>query len=292
MSWLWLSLLCAFSLASMDAATKWFFAGQAPAAIALVRFAGVAIFVLPFLLIETWPTLPWQFWAWLAVLVPIEILSMLMYMRAISTSPLSRTLPYLAFTPVCATLTGLVFLGERISTMGLVGILLVAFGAYLLNIDQLRQSGRLRIMAPLQWAVTDKGARLMLGTAALYSITSVMGKHLLSYASPWFFGPFYSIVLSLAVLPLTYQRAPDCLSMFRNRTGGVAIVAALAALEAVTHYLAIQQANVAYMLAAKRTSLVFGILYGALLFKEEGLKQHLLAGTFMLLGVAIIAQGA
>ena len=45
----------------------------------------------------------------------------------------------------------------------------------------------------------------------------------------------------------------------------------------------------AYMIAVKRTSLLFGILYGAMLFGEAHLGRHLLAGTLMVAGVAAIA---
>ena len=57
---------------------------------------------------------------------------------------------------------------------------------------------------------------------------------------------------------------------------------------AYTHFLAIQQVEVAYMIAVKRLSLVFGILYGALLFKEPGLERRLPAGGLMLAGVGLI----
>jgi hypothetical protein len=47
--------------------------------------------------------------------------------------------------------------------------------------------------------------------------------------------------------------------------------------------------EVAYMIAVKRTSLLLGILYGALVFKEAGLAGHALAGGLMLVGVFLIA---
>jgi drug/metabolite transporter (DMT)-like permease len=41
----------------------------------------------------------------------------------------------------------------------------------------------------------------------------------------------------------------------------------------------------------KRTSLLFGILYGAVLFREERLAWNLVAGALMVAGVALIAVG-
>jgi drug/metabolite transporter (DMT)-like permease len=42
------------------------------------------------------------------------------------------------------------------------------------------------------------------------------------------------------------------------------------------------------MIAVKRTSLLFGILYGALIFREPGLARRLPAGGLMVAGVALI----
>jgi drug/metabolite transporter (DMT)-like permease len=56
----------------------------------------------------------------------------------------------------------------------------------------------------------------------------------------------------------------------------------------VTHFYAIAHIEVAYMVAVKRTSLLFGLLYGAWLFGETGLQKNLLAGLLMVLGVFLI----
>jgi hypothetical protein len=40
----------------------------------------------------------------------------------------------------------------------------------------------------------------------------------------------------------------------------------------------------------KRTSLLFGMLYGAWLFKETGLLKNLVAGMLMVLGVFLIVM--
>jgi drug/metabolite transporter (DMT)-like permease len=288
MDWFSTTLVCAFSLASADAATKRYFSDCSARAIVMIRFAGIGLLLLPVLWTQAWPTLPLTFWAWLAVLIPIEIFSMLLYMRAISTSALSQTLPYLAFTPVCTTVTGYLLLGESVSPRGLAGIALVTVGAYALNIGRGAVSGRWRLLGPLQAIVRERGSRLMLSVAALYSITSVIGKNLLQYAPPLFFGPFYACILAAIVLIALGVKEPGSFAVIRRRPAAVLLVALTATIEAVTHYFAVQQIEVAYMIAVKRTSLLFGILYGAWLFKEANLVQHLGAGTIMVLGVVLI----
>ena len=68
----------------------------------------------------------------------------------------------------------------------------------------------------------------------------------------------------------------------------VLAVGALMALMAYTHFLAIAQVEVAYMIAVKRLSLLFGILYGTLVFQEPGLRRRLPAGALMVAGVGLI----
>jgi drug/metabolite transporter (DMT)-like permease len=57
----------------------------------------------------------------------------------------------------------------------------------------------------------------------------------------------------------------------------------------LTHFLALERIQTAYMIAVKRLSILFGILFGALLFGDRRLLRHLLAGSVMVAGVALIA---
>jgi len=66
----------------------------------------------------------------------IKVLIGYMYQRALHVSPLSVTVPYLAFTPVLLLFTGYVVVHESPSSQGLLGVLVVTVGGYLLAIDQ------------------------------------------------------------------------------------------------------------------------------------------------------------
>jgi drug/metabolite transporter (DMT)-like permease len=55
-----------------------------------------------------------------------------------------------------------------------------------------------------------------------------------------------------------------------------------------SHFLAIEQVASGYMVAVKRTSMLFGLLYGAWWFAEPDLRRNLLASVLMLGGVALI----
>ena len=289
MEWFWLALTCAFSLATADALTKKYLGDYTASELALVRFVGTGLLLSPLLLWQPLPPLPAVAWAWLAVAVPLEILAMLLYMRAIRDGPLALTLPYLAFTPALTTLTGYLILGEQVSGKGLGGILLIVAGAYLLNLEAGAGRSRRAWLAPLQAIGREPGSRLMLLVAAIYSLTSVVGKKLLAFIPVPAFGPFYYALVGGLTLILFSFKQPGIGQVLWRRPGPQLAIAALLSVMVITHFLAISRVEAAYMIAVKRTSLLFGIGYGALWFGEKQLAQHLLAGALMLLGVALLA---
>ncbi len=288
MDWLSLSLLCAFSLATADAATKRWLQGYGTREITLVRFVWPAVLLAPLLVVEPLPALPPPFWYWMAMLLPVEILAMLLYMRAIRDYPLGLTLPYLAFTPVLVVLTGWALLGERVSARGLAGILLVVAGAWLLNLQTSDRSHWRTLVTPLGGIVRNPGSRMMLGVAALYSLTSVGGKGAMRYMPPEQFGAFYFALLGTTTLLLFGLHRPALVPALWRRPLPTLVVGACMAAMVFTHFLAIQKVEVAYMIATKRTSLLFGMIYGALWFHERDLPVRLLAGTLMVGGVFLI----
>jgi uncharacterized membrane protein len=215
---------------------------------------------------------------------------MLLYMRAIRDHPLSLTLPYLAFTPVFVILTGYLLLGEQVDPSGMLGIALVFAGAWVLNQKHARIRDWRSWVAPLAAILYEPGSRMMLGAALLYSLTSAMGKGAMRYMDPSLFGAFYFVLLGIAAIVLFAVPKPRVLVLVWRRPWAVLVVSLLNAGMVYTHFLAVQLVEVAYMIAVKRTSLLFGILFGALFFRERGLGIHVLAGGLMLAGAFLIAR--
>lgn len=290
MEWLPLTLLCALSLASADALTKARLSDYSASELAFVRLTLAGLVVAPILFSQPFPTLPLNFWFWVIGIVPLEILAMLLYIKAIRDYPLSHTLPYLAFTPVFVTVTGYLLLGESVSLQGLLGIFLVVAGAWLLNFRQASLSAWRSWLRPLLHIFKHPSSLMMLGVALLYNFTAVGGKGAMQYMSPELFGPFYFVLVGLTLIPLLGLGKPSSLKRIWRKPLPVLATAALMGLMLVTHFIALEKVEVAYMIAVKRTSLLFGIIFGALLFKETGLGGHLIAGSVMLCGVALIVM--
>jgi drug/metabolite transporter (DMT)-like permease len=287
--WLVLALLSALSLAFADAMTKKLLPGYGGAELVVVRFGVTAVLLLPMLLVNPPGTVPAPFWGWVGLALPLEVLAMLLYMLAIRDSALALTLPYLAFTPVFAALIGFLLLGERVSLQGLAGIVLVVAGAYALNIDHARLAALRSWLAPIRAIGRERGSRLMLVVALIYSLTSVLGKGALQYMPAVSFGPLYFVLVGAATVAIFAWCQPRAVHVLWRPSWRHLVIAALMALMVVTHFLALEEVAVAYMISVKRTSILFGIVLGALIFAETRLVQHLLAAALMVVGVALIA---
>ena len=288
MDWLPLTFVSAFCIATADALTRKYLQGYRARELVIVRFAMPGILLLPVLALQPIPELEIEFWYWVAALVPLEVMAMLFYVQAIRDTSLTLTLPYLSFTPVFNTITGYVLLGETVTLTGFSGIMLVVLGAWMLNIEHARGE-RFDVLAPFRAIVSERGSRLMLFTAALYSLTSVMGKGALAYTTPLFFGTFYYVVIGFAVIVVFSIGASTPVHVLWRRPVAHIAIGLFMSIMVLSHFFAIQYIEVAYMIAVKRSSLLFGMLYSVLLFHERARAEHFLAGAMMVAGVYLIA---
>lgn len=284
MLWFFLSISSALGVSIQDALSKKFF-GQLSAremAIATSLYSLPFIFATaPFLSI---PKLDQTFWTLAIIVIPIDTLCFYLYMKAIRLSPLSLTIPVLAFTPVFMVLTGFLVLGEMPNGWGILGICLVVSGSYVLNVTELKNG----YIAPFRALLKEPGSALMLVIAMFFSVTSVLGKKAVQHSSPLFFA--FSFFFSVDVVVMIFfpfmgkTRWRTMLSM--PRTG--LCLGAVHYLQAISHSFAIIMVKAVYMISLKRSSILFSVLLGWLVFKEPGIPQRFLGALLMFLGIICI----
>ncbi len=283
MLWISLALLSAFSLSTADALSKRVLRETDEYVVAWVRegyalpFLAVAFFFVPI------PHLDTTFWITLLILLPLEIVAILLYVKAIHVSPLSLTIPFMAFSPVFIILIAFIVLGEIPDSSGLMGILCVTGGAYLLN-GRTASEG---FLGPIRAIGRERGSLLMILVALIYSITSTLGKVAVQHSSPAFFGFFYPFVLTVILTAIVGRRG--VLRQIFTRPLPFLVIGLFSAIMIITHFTAITMTDVAYMISVKRTSLVFSVVYGWLMFSEEKIGERLLGSVIMVIGVVLIA---
>lgn len=283
MLWVVYALTCAFALATADVLSKKALGTESVLLITWVRNG----YSVPFLLLAapfvTIPSLNATFWKATAVALPCDIVAIFLYMAALKASPLSLTLPFLSLTPVFLLGTSFLILGEFPDTSGLIGVLLIFVGAYMLNLKDWRKG----FFEPFKAISRERGSMLMIVVAFIFSISSNFGKLAITHSNPLFFGVYYNIMLSIVLIPVLWFIPDGKGGAFKRPKIFLAIGFCIAVMM-LTHFLALDLTLVPYMISVKRTSLLFGVIYGGLLFKEQNIRERLLGCALMVLGVAFI----
>ncbi|MGE0083898.1 MAG: EamA family transporter [Desulfococcaceae bacterium] len=284
MQWLLLSLLTALAVSSQDACVKKFFSGLTPVEMSVYPLLySLPLFAVSALLIPVPHIGPDFLWCFL-ISIPLNGLTFVLYMKALKISPLSLTVPYLAFTPVFMILTGYLFLDEIPGIRGMSGIGLICAGGYVLQIDP----GKWNLLAPVQALFREKGSRIMLFVAFVYSLTSVIGKKAILNSSPLFFTMTFYTLFNVLMILFFRVNGNIRLAAFRKDAAKGLTAGLMLFFHGLFHGWAISLVQAAYMISVKRLSVVISVLYGRFLFKEENMFFRLSGAVFMLAGTILI----
>ncbi len=284
--WVIPALISAFSLATSDAFTKNALRRYNEYLIAWLRLIVTLPFLIIILLFIPVPVIDNTFYIAFSLSIPLEILATFMYIRALRISPMSLTLPLLSLTPVFLIFVPKLLIGERVSSQGAIGVIMIGLGGYVLNIKSISDG----ILEPVKALTKERGSLLMAGVAFIYSITSTLGKIAINHSSALFFGTTYFIALTLIMSPI-------CIWKVRNESGFIIdkktriasiLPGIFQTLMIISHMIAISMTNVAYMISVKRLSLVIGVIYGLVFFKEKDAVERLTGSIIMFTGFVLI----
>lgn len=284
MTWFTFALLTALAVAAHDAWVKKWFSHLS----ACEMFAFPLLYSLPMTLISLMfvevPALDDVFYMAFIVSLPFNAVPFFMYIKAIKISPLSLTVPYLAFTPVFIIVTGALILNEMPDIWGIVGIVAVCIGSYVLNIDPRNHS----MLKPLQAVFKETGSWMMLIVSFIFSISAVLGKLAILHSSVMFFQMSFFAVLNILILlifRIFRKIRPGVL--FRHPVKGL-VAGILMYGHVFFHGYGISMTKAAYMISIKRLSIVFGVIFGGLVFHEENMLMRFLGALLMFSGAVVI----
>ena len=283
MTWFVLSLAAALSIAARDVSIKTF-GDLDPSEIAILElFWALPYFFLGNLLIEI-PPLDQTFWITFVLSVPINILAYVLYLYAIKISPISLSIPFLAFTPAFMVLTGFFILAETINLWGGLGIGFIVLGGYILHF----RNDQKNYLAPFSSFLSEKGSWFMLIVAILFAFAAVIGKKAIIHSSPLFFSYFFFLTFNITVLSsLLLGRKNNWQKIIRNTPRGLWL-GTLLMIHISFHGLAIAVSTAVYMVAVKRSSILFSVLLSWLILRETDIRYRGLGTLLMFVGMLFI----
>lgn len=278
-----LALLASAGFAILDGIRKRIVLELSPTATAGLTNGAQAVVLLAIALASEGgvPDAPPTFYAVVAATAVINLVTTLMYLHAVRASPLSLTIPYLAFTPALLLVTAWLVLGEKPSPQGVAGVLLVTVGAYILP-------GGTSWRAPLAAIAREPGSRLMLTVALIWAVSAALDKLGVGLASGAYYGGLVFGLSSLMTLGYTAVRRPDDLRAARPLAGWLIVAAAVSAAALWAQFESYASLPVSYTIAIKRAGMIGSVVIGWRWFGEKDLRQRLGGAVIMVAGVAMI----
>ncbi|GAB6036489.1 hypothetical protein JCM15519_10480 [Fundidesulfovibrio butyratiphilus] len=286
--WLWLMLVAATAQAVKDLFLKQTMTGPNALESIVVVWAyclTTTLFLGAGLTLEDLPRPTPTFWIVLAVTGPMASFTLYAYVRALELGDLSLTAPMLTFTPLFLLVTSPIMVGETPQPWGVAGIVSVVGGAYIMNLGRWR-SGPLE---PFRALLRDRGVRLMLLVAFLWSISGNFDKIGLRNSSPNFWIAMAFGATTLCLTPIVWRVSRRGFSQVWTKPWSLTAAGALEALTAWCQMMALTMTIVPYVIAAKRLSAVVAVLLGGLVLGEPDLRQRLAGSALMVAGVLLIA---
>jgi drug/metabolite transporter (DMT)-like permease len=303
MFWAVLSAIGAGADAAYYIVNKKFLQSLEPDLLAAAGFLCAGTCLLTLSLLRRFPVLGPDFLPAVIADCILNILGTTLAFRALRTTDLSLAVPMLAFTPLFLIGTAALILHEIPSPAGIIGIIIIAVGSFVLNAAE----GHSSLMDPLRAMFRDAGVFSMLAVAFLYAIVINFDK-MVVLNSDTLFGSalvfsllgssFFIIFLlkrygNLTTVPIvtgahSLPVNDRAVGTWRDLATATIIVGIFLTLETVAINQAYLLQIVPYVSAIKRTSILITVVYGTLVFREKELLRRVSGAGLMVLGVVLI----
>lgn len=237
------------------------------------------------LFIDGIPPLGFLFWKALTISTVLLTFASIFYFQAIKYSDLSLAVPMLAFTPLFLLITSPIILGEFPRLLGIIGIVLIVVGSYVLHLPDCHKN----FLEPFKHLMREKGVRYMLMVAVIFSVSGNLDKVGVIHSSPFMWLFMLHLVLSIILGGIMFRNATDIAQQIRGAWPFLVAVGLCNGLALIFQMTAIEMTLVPYLIAAKRSSVIMTSLFGLFLFKEKGLRERLIGVALMVLGVFMIS---
>lgn len=214
----------------------------------------------------------------------INTAAAILYHRAISKADISVVVPMLSFTPLFLLIMSPIIIGEFPTFKGLIGILLIVFGSYVLNIDFQKEG----FLSPLKSLLKNKATRYMLIVAFIWSISANFDKKGIESSSILQYIFFINLFVTIGTTIFSLKKGKLSFDSTRRERKNLFLVGILTSLGYLFHMIALSMTLVAYVIALKRTAGMITVLLGYFFLKEKNIKERLLGSTIMFLGVLFI----
>jgi drug/metabolite transporter (DMT)-like permease len=209
--------------------------------------------------------------------------------RAYQTGDLSLAYPLSQTSMLYVPIWGMLLFGERLSLLGIAGILLVLFGTYSIQMQRLSLN---ELTRPLR-SLGNPSVRAALMAGFIYSIGSVLDKQGVMLYPPLYFT--HLLVIAMFVIMTLNLMRPSCrgriMAEWRQSRRLILLVGPVMLGSFVAFRYGLQMAPVSYAVPVRQASLLIAVALGVLFLGEACGRIRFMASSLILVGVFMVRFG-
>lgn len=232
------------------------------------------------------PVVDSRFWLLLFIMIPLEIAGTLCYFKAVKISPLSLITPVSSLNILFTAIGAYFILGEKLTIVHGVALLLFVLGIYVLNFDF---SVSKNILYPFAKLTKEKGVLLILLFCLIVGINVPIQKMANLYSSSQFFAAVY---FSITAIPFTFLFLTKGKGKLKDMVvsgKAILVMGIFYGLYLFTGTKAVSTGKVTFVTVIISLNILLTIVLSGTLLKEKGLVKRFVAGLIMVAGAALIA---
>lgn len=223
----------------------------------------------------------------------INATAFLCIMYALKHLEISRALPLLASSPMLVAILAFIFLGESLSLFEICGMLLIVFGTYILELKKNE-----KLSDPFRVFIDSKYHRIILLALLLMSVSAVIDKLLLGkFKLPpvtFLILQNYFFLIIFFIYWVIYKIRNKEVKLFSGIQKNAVIIIIIIAIVTIgyrwTQIESTKLAPVGLVISLKRLSVLFAVIIGAKLFKEENYLRKVIATALIVAGALMIYE--
>ena len=251
--------------------------------LAMYALAAFPFMLLGFLFYKI-PDAPAKFYIITLINVCLWSSALFLMMKSLQISDLSISIPMLSFTPVFLLFVSYILLNEFPSFFGLIGVIIVAAGSYIINISSVKYG----YFEPFKSIFRNKGTFYMLAAAFIFSITASLVKIGITLSNPAYFMVIHYLFASIILAALFSNRIKNNIRQVKENSRYFLMMGIAVAFSELLAAAALKFAIVPYVISLKRTSIIFSVLLGSVVFREKHFKEAVIGATIMFAGIVLI----
>ena len=210
------------------------------------------------------------------------------FAKSFESGDLSLVYPIIRSSPAAVLVGSVLFLGEKVSVVGGVGVLLTVLGVYVLCMRNFQVRS---ILSPLTESFKDSSTRFALLTALIATAFTLIDKVFVDKLAPALYSYFLYVMITAGMsVQISLTRSKKAIwSEIRHSFVPILWCALLDVAGYSLVLFAFKMENISYVLALRQVSIIIAVAMGGLVLKEGNVKQRAVASGTIFVGILFVS---